>query len=85
MKNMSNAERIIRVAIGVVIIGWGLWVKSWWCAIGIVPLLTGIVGWCGLYQVMKNCCPFSKNKDNKKTDEKPKSGGCCCGGKNKLV
>jgi hypothetical protein len=77
---MSSGERVVRVAIGVLIIGWGLFAKNWWGAVGLVPLLTGLIGWCWLYQVMGSCCLFSKHKDDKK-DEKAKSGGCCCGGK----
>jgi hypothetical protein len=81
MKNISTGERIVRIVIGVLIIGWGLFAKNWWGAVGLVFLLTGLIGWCGLYQVIGTCCPFSKKKDEKK-DEKPKSGGCCCcGGK----
>ncbi len=79
MKNMSTGERIVRVAIGVVVIGWGLFAKNWWAAFGILPLLTGIIGWCGLYQLMGSCCPFAKQKNDKK-DDKSKSCGCGCGG-----
>ena len=79
MKNLSSAERVVRVAIGVVIIGWGLFAKNWWGAIGILPLLTGLIGWCGLYQVMGTCCPFSKKSEGKK-DGESKSCGCGCSG-----
>jgi hypothetical protein len=77
--NVGAADRVIRVILGIAIIVWGIMAKNWWGVIGLLPLLTGIIGWCGLYQVMgKMSCPFSKKDDGQK-DDKPKSGGCCCG------
>ncbi len=77
MKNMSLGERVVRIAIGGVVICWGLLAKNWWGAIGILLLLTGVIGWCGLYQVMGKCCPFSKKEEGKKDDN---SKSCGCGG-----
>ena len=78
MKNIGSGERVVRVVIGLAIIGWGLFAQNWWGAIGILPLLTGVIGWCGLYQVMNKCCPFSKKEEGKK-DDNSKSCGCGCG------
>ena len=78
MKNIGKSERIVRVVLGVLIIGWGVAAKNWWGAVGLVFVLTGLIGWCGLYQLMGTCCPFSKKSGDSK-GEKPKSG-CCCGG-----
>ena len=55
--NESMTDRIIRVVVGVVMIAiyflfptWlGAWNWLWW--IGVVPLVTGLVGWCALYQL----------------------------------
>ena len=77
--NVGAADRVIRVILGIAIIAWGIMAKNWWGAIGIVPLATGVIGWCALYQVMsKMSCPFCK-KDAGQKDDKPKSGGCCSG------
>ena len=55
--NESMTDRIIRVVIGVVMIAiyflvpdlLGAWNWLWW--IGIIPLATGAIGWCALYQL----------------------------------
>ena len=47
--NVGKADRIVRVVIGIGIIATGVIIKSWWGAIGIVPLVTATAGWCPLY------------------------------------
>jgi hypothetical protein len=53
--NESKWDRILRVVLGVVMLalGWGGMVGGTWGwvlrIVGFVPLLTGLVGWCGLY------------------------------------
>ncbi len=49
MQNVGSADRIVRIVAGVALIGAGLYFKSWWGAIGVVPLLTAAIGWCPLY------------------------------------
>ena len=49
-KNIGRAERVIRVVIGIGILSLAFaGVKSLWAYLGIIPLLTGIVGWCPPY------------------------------------
>ena len=47
--NVGKTDRIIRVILGVVIIGAGVYFQSWWGAIGIIPLATAAIGWCPAY------------------------------------
>lgn len=49
--NVGKADRTIRIVLGLVIIAVGIYFKSWWGAIGLIPLLTGLMGSCWLYQL----------------------------------
>ena len=61
MKNEGNIDRILRVIVGLAIIGWGVYAQNWWGAIGAVPLLTGLIGWCPAYTLLGiNTCPMKK-------------------------
>jgi len=50
-QNIGKTDRIIRVVIGLIIIAVGAYFKSWWGAIGLLPIITAALGWCGLYAV----------------------------------
>ena len=47
--NVGKTDKIIRIIIGLVIGVAGILLKSWWGLIGIIPLATGLIGWCPLY------------------------------------
>ena len=51
-KNVGSTDRVIRVIVGVVIIAAGVIYHSWWGAIGAIPILTAIVGWCPPYAML---------------------------------
>ena len=60
--NVGGIDRVARIAAGVVLIGLaatgtvGVW--GW---IGVVPLLTGLMGWCPVYTLLGlNTCPMKK-------------------------
>lgn len=56
--NEGNLDRIIRVVLGLIIIGIGIYNQSWWGAVGLLPLLTGLMGYCALYSVLGiDTCP----------------------------
>lgn len=47
--NVGFVDRVIRVVIGGAILGAGYYFKSWWGLVGLLPLLTAIVGFCPAY------------------------------------
>jgi hypothetical protein len=52
-KNTRSVDRLIRVVLGVALIIVGVVLKSWWGALGLIPLVTGIVGYCPLYALLR--------------------------------
>lgn len=58
--NEGNTDRIIRVVLAVVIFAIGLATQSWLGLIGFVPLLTGLIGWCPIYAVIRINTLFGK-------------------------
>ena len=55
--NIGNNERVLRIIVGVIIIGRGVYFQSLWGIIGLVPLLTGIFRFCPLYTMLgMNTC-----------------------------
>ena len=48
--NVGGSDKILRIAAGVILIGLGVaGIGAPWTFIGIVPLATGLIGWCPLY------------------------------------
>jgi hypothetical protein len=47
--NLGTTDRFIRVFLGIVILMFLPVTK--WALLGLLPLVTGIVGWCALYQL----------------------------------
>jgi hypothetical protein len=56
--NVGTIDRIIRVIVGLAIIGVGVYFQSWWGAIGVVPILTAAIGYCPPYHLLgiSTCC-----------------------------
>jgi predicted RND superfamily exporter protein len=47
--NVGSADKVIRIVIGLAIIVLGIVFKSWWGALGLLPLATVVLSWCPLY------------------------------------
>ena len=62
-KNEGTIDRIVRVIVGIVLIGAGIYLaavadqKYMWgwlvAAVGLIPLVTGIIGFCPIYTILK--------------------------------
>lgn len=64
--NVGNADKIIRIVLGLVILVVGYLNESWWGLVGIVPILTAFVGYCPAYSLFgistKSKVPTEKMK-----------------------
>ena len=47
--NVGGMDRVFRIVLGLVVIGLGIYFRSWWGALGALPLLTGLVRWSPVY------------------------------------
>jgi hypothetical protein len=62
-QNVGGIDRILRIVVGLVLIGLAATGNvGWWGWLGIVPLATGALGWCPPYAMLGfNTCSM-KNK-----------------------
>jgi hypothetical protein len=60
--NVGGLDRIIRIVLGLVLIGLAATgTVGWWGWLGIVPLATGAIGWCPPYSLLGiNTCSVKK-------------------------
>jgi hypothetical protein len=50
--NVGRTEQIIRIAIGVSIIIIGLYFRNWWGIIGLIPIITGLIRYCPISDIL---------------------------------
>ncbi len=62
--NVGNADRIVRVAIGLALLSLPFWLDTpwrWLGLIGLMPLITGLAGRCPGYRLLgMSTCPMRK-------------------------
>lgn len=52
-KNIGNIERIVRIIVGAGILSLAvIGPQSPWALLGIIPLATGLIGWCPPYALL---------------------------------
>lgn len=59
LRNEGTLDRVIRVIAGVLILSlYFLGPKSPWALLGLIPLVTGLVGFCPMYRLLGlSTCP----------------------------
>lgn len=57
--NVGSLDRVLRLLLSLGVCGAGDHFQSWWGLVGLVPLLTGLVGFCPAYRLLGlKTCPF---------------------------
>lgn len=60
--NVGPIDRLLRVLLGGGLIAYAVLGKAAWAYLGIVPLLTAVVGYCPVYSLFKfSSCPVRPN------------------------
>ncbi|MBN8449933.1 MAG: DUF2892 domain-containing protein [Candidatus Accumulibacter sp.] len=61
--NVGGIDKILRIVVGIALIAMAaLGVVGTWGWIGVVPLLTGLLGTCPAYSLLgMNTCPLKKS------------------------
>lgn len=57
--NMGKGDRVFRTIVGIAALAAGLYFRSWWGLLGLIPLGTALVGFCPAY------VPFGINTGGK--------------------
>lgn len=56
--NIGSIDRLLRIIIGLAILGAGLLIPTWWGLVGIIPLATAFIRFCPLYRLFGlSTCP----------------------------
>lgn len=60
MKNVGNPDQIIRIIAGLALLSLVfIGPKTLWGLVGLVPLITGLFGFCPIYKILgMNTCPI---------------------------
>lgn len=59
-KNVGNVDSIIRVFIGALIVGAGLYYNNFWGFLGLILVFSGTASFCPIYRLLK----FETTKPN---------------------
>ncbi len=60
--NVGGIDKIVRIGAGVGLVAWALLGGPAWAWIGVVPLATGLTGFCPAYPLLgMSTCPTKKD------------------------
>jgi len=60
--NVGKTEQIVRIVIGVGIVILGVYFRSWWGLIGLVPIITGSIHYCPISDILGISTCDAKNE-----------------------
>lgn len=64
--NVGGIDKVLRIIVGIALLSmliWGDGNMRWFGLVGLVPLGTGLMGWCPLYTLFGfNTCPLTDRK-----------------------
>ena len=60
-QNVGSADKIARIVVGALLIVFALMgMIGWWGWIGVIPIVTALIGWCPAYMLLGiKTCPTS--------------------------
>ena len=47
--NIGKTDKIVRWIVGLAVIVLGLYLRSWWGLLGLIPIITAVISLCPLY------------------------------------
>ncbi|GLT24077.1 MULTISPECIES: DUF2892 domain-containing protein [Zoogloea] len=60
--NVGGIDKVLRIGAGVALVAWAALGGPVWAWIGVVPLATGLTGFCPVYPLLgMNTCPMKKD------------------------
>jgi hypothetical protein len=65
--NVGSIDRIIRIIVGLALLGAGYYFKTWWGLVGLGPILTAVIRFCPAY------LPFGLSTCKTNAETPPKS------------
>ena len=61
--NVGGVDRVVRIVVGLGLVGWAAMGGPVWAWIGALPLATGAIGWCPPYAIFGfNTCAVKKQQ-----------------------
>jgi len=60
-QNLSKTDRMVRLILGVMVLGVGGYSRSWWGLLGVLLLVNSVMGVCGFYRL----CGISTHKGSR--------------------
>ena len=72
-------SRVVRILLGLGLIGYGIYSGNAWFYLGFIPLLVGVMNWCPMGAIggecsNGNCAPVAKEESS---DNKETKSSCC--------